>query len=509
MRSRAQTPWEPLAPADFSTADILDVLPGFVWRLDRNLRITSVSEKAFQITGLSEDRFIGSRFVDLDFVWENGHDPLKRRVAFQDLRAFGPAPLGRRVGLKISGKPIFKATEGFVGYVGSVIEVGATSPAIVADQERAVSARDHIDIFRNAVECLTDGLALFDPDDRLIFCNTSFRRLNENALWKFDGETTFEMIVRSNMKLGLLEDAVGREEAFLADRMARHRAPSNEPRLMRWTDGNVIMVRERKLDDGATVVVNTDLTELSRRERALAEALNAAEQASRAKSAFLARMSHELRTPLNAIIGFSELVLSETFGPLGSDRYRTYVGDVKVSGEHLLSLINDLLDLTGIESGRRDFVFDAHGPRELVSAALRAVRPLGQRAGIRLRGGAPANLPNVNVDARSMHQCLLNLLSNSIKATGRGGRVALCVGRNSAETLTFTVSDTGKGMSRETLAHLMTMSAPKDQDYVAKADGAGLGLPITKSLVEIMGGRLEIDSRLGEGTQARLIVPIA
>lgn len=108
-----------------------------------------------------------------------------------------------------------------------------------------------------------------------------------------------------------------------------------------------------------------------------------------------------------------------------------------------------------------------------------------------------------------MHQCLLNLVSNSIKATDRGGRVAIRAHQNSAETLTFTVSDTGKGMSRETVSSLMTMSAPRNQDYVTEAEGAGLGLPITKSLVEVMGGRLEIDSWVGEGTEVRLIVPIA
>ena len=508
MRSRAQTLWEPTVPTDIPAADILDVLPGFVWRLDREFRFTSVSDKVFEINGLEVGHVIGARFEDLDLVWEGGCDPLTRREAFHDREALGPARHGRRARLKITGRPFFEASEGFVGYVGSVVDLGTSNPAVVFDQEAAATTRGHLDVFRNAVECLTDGLALFDPDDRLIFCNSSFRRMNENARWHLDGQTTFEMIVRSNMELGLLEDAVGREEVFLADRMARHRAPSDEPRLMRWTDGNVIMVRERRLADGGIVVVNTDLTELSRREKALADALSAAERASHAKSAFLARMSHELRTPLNAIIGFSDLVLSEAFGPLGSDRYRTYVGDVKSSGEHLLSLINDLLDLTGIESGRREFVFDAHKPRDLVSAALRVVRPLGQRAGIRLRGSAPAGLPNVTVDARSMHQCLLNLVSNSIKATDRGGRVAIRAHQNSAETLTFTVSDTGKGMSRETVSSLMTMSAPRNQDYVTEAEGAGLGLPITKSLVEVMGGRLEIDSWVGEGTEVRLIVPI-
>jgi PAS domain-containing protein len=334
----------------------MEVLPGFIWRLDRDFRFTYVSDQVADVTGMEAESHIGARFDDLDFIWDRNHDPLEKRAAFRSVGGFGPARGGHRIRLVLSGKPVFEANEGFVGFVGSAIVVdlpdpgigGTSIPDIGPTSPGASLARDRLDMFRNAVECLTDGFALFDPDDKLIFCNTSFRRMNENTPWKFDGETTFEMIIRSNMRLGLLEEAVGREEMFLAERMARHRAPPEEPRLMCWTDGNVLLVRERRLADGATVVVNTDLTELSKRERALADALRSAEQASRAKSAFLARMSHELRTPLNAIIGFSDLVLSETFGPLGSERYYDYVGDVKRSGEHLLSLINDLLDLTGI-----------------------------------------------------------------------------------------------------------------------------------------------------------------
>lgn len=517
MISRAQTLWEPLVPTEISAADVMEVLPGFIWRLDRDFRFTYVSDQVADVTGMEAESRIGARFDDLDFIWDRNHDPLEKRAAFRSVGGFGPARGGHRIRLVLSGKPVFEANEGFVGFVGSAIVVdlpdpgigGTSIPDIGPTSPGASLARDRLDMFRNAVECLTDGFALFDPDDKLIFCNTSFRRMNENTPWKFDGETTFEMIIRSNMRLGLLEEAVGREEMFLAERMARHRAPPEEPRLMRWTDGNVLLVRERRLADGATVVVNTDLTELSKRERALADALRSAEQASRAKSAFLARMSHELRTPLNAIIGFSDLVLSETFGPLGSERYYDYVGDVKRSGEHLLSLINDLLDLTGIESGRREYLFEAHRPRDLVLAALRAVRPIGRQAEIRLRGSAPVTLPRVTVDSRSMHQCLLNLVSNAIKATGPGGRVVIRVEGGGEGVLVFQVSDTGRGMSSDAISRLMTMSAPIAQDYVCEADGAGLGLPITKSLIEIMGGRLEIESRLGEGTRASLIVPIA
>jgi signal transduction histidine kinase len=520
MRSRAQTWREPGVPADVTAEDILDVLPGFFWRTDRHFRFTYVSEKARDVSGLEDGAYLGSSLEDLGYFWAEGTSPLESRAGFRDQWVTRLEDDGRRIWLSLTAKPVFEASEGFVGYVGTATAgeppfeaegglLTLSNPILAAGTANSAPTGDMSDMFRNAVECLTDGFALFSPDDRLVFCNTSFRRINENAGQEFTSETTFESIVRANMEQGLLGDATGREEAYLAERLARHRDPSSEAWLAHWTNGKVFLVRERKLAEGGIVVVNTDLTELARREKALREALLQAEQANHAKSAFLARMSHELRTPLNAIIGFSDLVLSETFGPLGSDRYRTYVNDVKISGEHLLSLINDLLDLTGIESGRREFVFDAQRPRDLVSLALRAVRPIGRQAGIRLRGTAPATLPRVKVDARSMHQCLLNLLSNAIKATACGGRVTMSVGHGEGDTLVFSVADTGRGMSRRMIARVMTASAPRDQTYVSETEGAGLGLPITKSLIEIMGGRLELVSSKDGGTRASLIVPVA
>lgn len=154
------------------------------------------------------------------------------------------------------------------------------------------------------MESPTDGFALFGPGGTMVFCNTISRRINENPDWLFDGGVTFDKIVRANMNLGLLECAMGREEAFLTKRMARHRSALGEPGLMCWTDGNVLLIRERLLDNGKIRIVNTGITKLSRHEKALTKALDATEQASWAKSAFLARMSHRFQTPLNAIIGF-------------------------------------------------------------------------------------------------------------------------------------------------------------------------------------------------------------
>ncbi|MDG2285816.1 MAG: ATP-binding protein, partial [Alphaproteobacteria bacterium] len=356
---------------------------------------------------------------------------------------------------------------------------------------------------------LSDGFALFAADGRMMFCNGVYRKINENQPWVTDGPVTLEYIIKCNMELGLLEDAIGREEEFLAERMAHHREPRDGARLTRRTDGNVILIQEKKLADGCIALVNTDLTELSRREIALTEALAATERASRAKSDFLAQMSHEFRTPLNAIIGFSDLVLSETFGPVGSERYRTYIGDVKSSGEHLLSLINDLLDLTGIESGRREYDFEGLQPREIVSGALRAVRPIGQHAKIRLRGSTSRDLPSVKVDARSMHQCLLNLLSNAIRATRQGSRAILRSERHAPGLVAFSVTDTGCGISAGHVQHLLTGSGAKGDGYIADSGGTGLGLPITKSLIGVMGGRLDIESNIGEGTKVTLILPEA
>ena len=517
MRLRARTWSGPGFPAHVSLDDVLDVSSGFFWCVDEHFRFTYVSPRAFEVCGLEDEAHIGWGFEDLGYSWSGAASPFDEIETFRDRLVCRTASDGRQTWLTLRGKLIVNPPGEIAGYMGTgVAAVAPIEPVPPPSTDEAVphpgvavTSSDHLAMFRSAMESLTDGFALFGPDGKLYFSNTNFRRINENGRWSFDDDMTFEKIVRTNMGLGMLEDAVGREEAFMAERMARHRAPTNEPRLMRWTDGNVLLVRERRLADGGIVVVNTDMTELSRRETALTEALDAAEQASRAKSAFLARMSHELRTPLNAIIGFSDLVLSETFGPLGSRRYRTYLGDVKTSGEHLLSLINDLLDLTGIESGRREFVFESERPRDLVSAALRAVRPIGQRAGIRLRGTAPAELPDVKVDARSMHQCLLNLLSNAIKATRRGGRVAIWVDKPRADHVAFSVSDTGKGMSKALADRLMRNSGPAGANYIAETDGAGLGLPITKSLIEIMGGRLEIESELEAGTRVTLIVPTA
>lgn len=386
------------------------------------------------------------------------------------------------------------------GLQGFLIDISAAK-----NLERESARRQSM--FQIAMEGLSDAFALFDPDDRLVFCNENFKKINHEHSSILKVGLPFEDMIRDNLRHGRIEEAIGREDDYFSKRMARHRSPPEEPVVHRRADGTVLLIREKKLQDSSTVLVNTDLTELSHREADLTHALEAAEEANQAKSVFLGRMSHELRTPLNAIIGFSELILSEPYGPLGAERYADYVEDVRRSGRHLLSLINDLLDLTAIETGRREIAAEVHASRALVTNALKSMRPIGQQARIRLRGEAPRHLPAVRVDARAMHQCLLNLLSNAIRAVRPGGRVLLRAEAADTGFVAFSVIDSAGSLPEQLTERLMQVGAALGASHVVETEGAGLGLAITRSLIEAMGGRLSIECERGLETRAVLTVP--
>jgi signal transduction histidine kinase len=261
-----------------------------------------------------------------------------------------------------------------------------------------------------------------------------------------------------------------------------------------------------RLMRGARLVDAVNL-DLSRTIRELARAREAAETASRAKNAFLAQMSHELRTPLNAIIGFSEAMELRLFGPLGSRKYEEYVGSVLGSGRHLLSLIDDLLDLARIEAGRYGFRDSVVALDEAVAEACAAVAIAAARRGVEVRTEPGA--PCLRCDTRAMHQMLLNLLSNAVKFASEGGRVEVAATRDADGAIEVAVRDDGPGMSeREVAAACEPFGVPSERLLRRKAQGAGLGLSITRRLVEAHGGTLVIRSRPGIGTAATLRFPV-
>jgi signal transduction histidine kinase/sensor domain CHASE-containing protein len=243
--------------------------------------------------------------------------------------------------------------------------------------------------------------------------------------------------------------------------------------------------------------------------RDLVAAKEEAELANRSKSTFLATMSHELRTPLNAIIGFSEVMRAGTFGPLGSARYVDYCNDIHQSGRHLLTIVNDVLDLSRIEAGRMKLHREAVDVGAAVHAALAMVRERAEMAGVSLTRDIAADLPPLSADNRLLKQILLNLLSNSVKFTERGGGVAVSVAASAAGGMEICVADTGIGMTEAELAVALTPFAQVDSKLAREYQGTGLGLPLAKSFVELHGGSLSVASRPGIGTTVTVRFPAA
>jgi signal transduction histidine kinase len=238
----------------------------------------------------------------------------------------------------------------------------------------------------------------------------------------------------------------------------------------------------------------------------LTKALDAAAAASQAKSQFLATMSHELRTPLNAIIGFSELLKGELFGPIGDARYKGYVNDVHRSGKHLLALVNDVLDFSKIDAGHLTLQEDQIDIRETLATSLRMVAGQADSNGVTIEQEIAHELPNLRADERRVRQILLNLLSNAVKFTPRGGLVRLIAFVDEREFV-VQVSDTGIGMAKEDIPRALERFGQLDSDLNRKYEGTGLGLPLTKKLAELHGGRLEIESELCVGTKVTVAFP--
>jgi two-component system, cell cycle sensor histidine kinase PleC len=217
-------------------------------------------------------------------------------------------------------------------------------------------------------------------------------------------------------------------------------------------------------------------------------------------------MSHELRTPLNAIIGFSDILIGQIFGPLNDTRYADYARDIRDSGLHLLTLINDVLDIAKVEFGKVELLEEAVDIVAVIESCLRLVHERAQTAGIQLTQALPAGLPHLLGDGRRLKQILLNLLSNSVKFTPSGGRVTVTASPD-VDGFRLSVEDTGIGIAAEDIETALRPFGQIDSRLARKYQGTGLGLPLAQSMAELHGGRLELRSVPGEGTTATLWLP--
>jgi len=324
--------------------------------------------------------------------------------------------------------------------------------------------------------------------------------------------------------------------------MPNAQAPGARTFEAQLKDGSWLHISERRTKDGGYVSVGTDITRIKEHEQKLvdndlrlratvadlqrsqsalerqaveladlaqkyAEEKNRAEDANQAKSKFLANMSHELRTPLNAIIGFSEMMTQQFFGPLGSEKYAEYADDIHKSGRHLLSVINDVLDLSKIEADKFDL---SEGEVSLAEAMHDAARYVEQRARSEEVVFEMAPPPDIELfaDAKALRQMLLNLLTNAVKFTPPGGKVTLRAAIEPDRRLAIVVTDTGPGMRRADIPKAMEAFGQVAGDKTRYThEGTGLGLPITAALIRLHGGTLVIDSQIGRGTSATLRFP--
>ncbi|HEV2549348.1 MAG TPA: FIST N-terminal domain-containing protein [Stellaceae bacterium] len=387
--------------------------------------------------------------------------------------------------------------------------VAARTRELQIEKERAEAAERKLAHAQaqliDAIETLPEGFVFYDSSDRLVLCNQKYRERYPESADLLVAGARFESVLRDGLARGQYPEAAGRENEWLAQRMAVHRQPYASFE-QQGANGRWLQVIERRTNDGGTVGIRIDITERKLRESELLRAKETAEVASRTKTEFLANMSHELRTPLNAIIGFSDALSLGAMGGELSPKHRGYVDDIHRSGIHLLEIINDVLDLSKIEAGHLALHPQPTSIAEILGVCERLIRERARASGIKFAIAMPPDLPAVIADPLRMKQILLNLLSNAVKFTQQGGRVDLTVSCTPSD-LSFVVADTGIGMHPQDILVALEPFRQIDGSLARRHQGTGLGLPLAKRLTELHDGRLEIASEPGKGTQVSVSLP--
>ncbi|XSG81227.1 MAG: PAS domain-containing sensor histidine kinase [Methyloligella sp. ZOD6] len=366
--------------------------------------------------------------------------------------------------------------------------------------------------YRLLAENATDMITRHDERGRVIFASLASRQLLGEPAARLAGHGLFERVHvadRPAYLTALSRAQLHNQSVAVEFRLRRNHVPGPEHYI--WAEMRCRPVQQDG-EDGAgdtarsVVAITRDITERKAQEAELMRARDEAESANRAKTRFLANMSHELRTPLNAVIGFSEILSRELFGRLGEDRYRDYARLIHESGGHLLNVVNDILDMSKIEAGKFNILKEPFHVGALLKSCVDIVRPTAEQKSLVLEVEIPEDMPELLADKRACKQMLLNVLSNAIKFTDEGGRIYLSA-RDAEDAVHLVVRDTGIGIAEKDLPNLGNPFVQADNSYDRSYDGAGLGLSVVKGLARLHGGRLEIDSQLGEGTTVAIVLP--
>lgn len=390
--------------------------------------------------------------------------------------------------------------------------IATQEPTSVAEPTTDEALGREVRELRAILETATDGVAVMDADCTIISLNRSGEALFGCDRGTVIGQPFLNLFAPENQ--GLANDYI----EGLKSNATRSLLNDGREILIRTQRGDTIAVfmtlgridaRESDAADaGRFCALFRDLTHSKKIERELDAARRDAERTSALKSDFLAKVSHEIRTPLNAIIGFAEVILDERFGPIGNERYKDYMRDIHGSGTHVMSLVNDLLDLSKIEAGKMELAEDALDVNRVVNECVSIMQPQAARARVILRLSLAPQLPQIRADARSLRQIVLNLLSNAVKFNDPGGQVIVASATTDGGQVVIRIRDTGHGMSEEDVAAALEPFRQLSGERPAGA-GTGLGLPLTKALVEANEATFSIKSKRNQGTLVEVAFPPA
>jgi two-component system, cell cycle sensor histidine kinase PleC len=430
---------------------------------------------------------------------------------------------GDWVWLRARCEIVHQRDEPGVHVIGIAVEI--TEHKMLAEKTAAADMR-----LRDAVETIPEAFVVWDADNRLVLCNSKFQSLHGLPDGAVTAGTRYEAVVEAGAKPVIRTHMTGETRLNESSR-------TFEAQL---EDGRWLHISERRTKDGGFVSVGTDITALKRHEENLVESekrlmatvadlrssqqtlerqaqqlaylaekyseqRRRAEEANQAKSEFLANMSHELRTPLNAIIGFSEIMESGMFGPLGAEKYHEYCHDIRESGNYLLDVINDILDMSKIEAGRTRLDLEELELDQTLRESVRVIAGRAEEKRLELRVDVHPGI-RLNADRRAIKQIVLNLLSNAVKFTPDGGRVVVRC-HEAGDDIMIAIEDTGIGIPKDALANLGKPFEQVESQLTKSHQGSGLGLAIAKSLTELHGGAMRIRSTPGVGTIVLVSLP--
>ena len=476
--------------------DITRLVSEVIWEVDKGGVLTFVSERAFEVFGLPPQHLVGQNLTDLgtfDFTPGAESEPDWDKP-FRDRLFKIKRPDGASRSLLVSGLPHFdKDTWEFKGVYGTAEDI-----------TEKLDAEKQLRMLSEIIEQNPSMVFVTDLDGTIQYVNTMFKNMTGYSSEEVIGQNP--RLLQSGLTLQEtykdLWNTILAGQKWQGEIQNKHKDGT-----VFWANLTISPVALYSDTINHFVAVHEDITERKQAEEKLTAAKEQAEIASRAKSEILANTSHELRTPLNAIIGFSSSIQNETFGPLNNAAYLDYIDIIKESGEHLLDLINDILDVASLEASQVTLCLTTFRLADVLQSSLRLVAPRAEQVGITISCDCIDQDTYITADERRIKQVFLNLLSNAVKFTTVGGNITISFEKQDADGLTIAVSDNGIGMDEADISKAMTQFGQVESDHTRKYHGTGLGLPLTQGLVELHGGSLKIISKKGAGTTVKIHLP--